>query len=124
MLVDLFRSAPSLALDLLSASGIAVSAADLRVLDSTFPVTSPDYHVDLAVACHSRSPLLAREEGGWGGRVSRERLMRHSAPRRPGGAGGEPLAHARGERARTSPGRLQFWAAVAHGPVHTQTVAR
>jgi hypothetical protein len=52
VLVDLFRTAPSLALDLLSASGITVAAAGLRILDSTFPVTSsPDYHVDLAVAC-------------------------------------------------------------------------
>jgi len=51
VLVDLFRSAPSLALDLLHASGIAVSAAAPRILESTFPVPSPDYHVDLAVVC-------------------------------------------------------------------------
>jgi hypothetical protein len=37
VLVDLFRSAPSLALDLLNATGITVSAAALTVLDSTFP---------------------------------------------------------------------------------------
>jgi hypothetical protein len=60
VLVDLFRSAPSLALDLLSASGIDVPGAGLRVLDSTFPVTSPDYHVDLALVCEddARSPSL------------------------------------------------------------------
>ena len=52
VLVDLFRSAPSLAFDLLSATGIAVPAADLRILDSTFPVTTPDYHVDFAVGCY------------------------------------------------------------------------
>jgi hypothetical protein len=51
VLVDLFRSAPSLALDLLGATGIAVSAATPRVLEGTFPVPSPDYHVDLAVVC-------------------------------------------------------------------------
>jgi hypothetical protein len=60
VLVDLFRSAPSLALDLLSATGIAVSASASRVLDSTFPVTSSDYHVDLAVVCEDEagSPTL------------------------------------------------------------------
>jgi hypothetical protein len=60
VLVDLFRSAPSLALELLSASGVAVAAARPRVLDSTFPVTSPDYHVDLAVVCEddAGSPTL------------------------------------------------------------------
>ncbi len=51
LLVDLFRAAPSLALDLLRATGADVTASRLRLLDSTFPVTSPDYHVDLAVAC-------------------------------------------------------------------------
>ena len=51
VLVDLFRSAPSLAIDLLHGTGIDVAhGASPRLLDSTFPVTSPDYHVDLAVA--------------------------------------------------------------------------
>jgi len=51
LLVDLFRSAPSLALDLLRAGGAEVTTASLRLVDTTFPVPSPDYHVDLAVAC-------------------------------------------------------------------------
>jgi hypothetical protein len=51
VLVDLFRAAPSLALDLLRSTGAEVIAAGVRVLDSTFPVTSPDYHVDLTVVC-------------------------------------------------------------------------
>jgi hypothetical protein len=55
VLVDLFRSDPSLALELLRSTGIDVPAAGLRLLDSTFPVTSPDYHVDLAVACDDAS---------------------------------------------------------------------
>jgi hypothetical protein len=60
VLVDLFRSAPSLALDLLSAAGIAVSATAPRVHESTFPVESSDYHVDLAVVCEDEasSPTL------------------------------------------------------------------
>jgi hypothetical protein len=51
VLVDLFRAAPSLALDLLRSTGADVSAAGVRILDTTFPVTSPDYHVDLTVVC-------------------------------------------------------------------------
>ncbi len=51
LLVDLFRAAPSLALDLLRATGADVTAARLRLLDSTLPVTSSDYHVDLVVVC-------------------------------------------------------------------------
>jgi hypothetical protein len=51
LLVDLFRAAPALAFDSLRANGVDVPAAAARLLDSTFPVTSPDYHVDLAVAC-------------------------------------------------------------------------
>jgi len=54
LLVDLFRTAPSLAPDLLSAMGMGdpiVLSTNPRLLDSTFPVTSPDYHVDLALAC-------------------------------------------------------------------------
>jgi hypothetical protein len=51
VLVDLFRAAPSLALDLLRATGADVTATRLRLLDSTFPVTSSDYHVDLTVVC-------------------------------------------------------------------------
>jgi hypothetical protein len=52
VLVDLFRSAPALAFDLLNATGIAIPGSDLRVLSSTFPVTTPDYHVDFAVGCY------------------------------------------------------------------------
>jgi hypothetical protein len=55
ILVDLFRAAPSLALDLLRATGASVTAAGARVLDSTFPVTSPDYHVDLTLVCDDAS---------------------------------------------------------------------
>jgi hypothetical protein len=54
LLVDLFRASPRLALDLLGALGVggdAVLSANPRLLESTFPVTSPDYHVDLALAC-------------------------------------------------------------------------
>ena len=51
MLVDLFRAAPALAFDSLRVNGIDVPATAARLLESTFPVTSPDYHVDLAVAC-------------------------------------------------------------------------
>jgi hypothetical protein len=55
VLVDLFRSAPRLALDLLGALGVSGDGGVLdscpRLLESTFPVTSPDYHVDLALAC-------------------------------------------------------------------------
>jgi hypothetical protein len=51
VLVDLFRAAPGLAIDLLRAAGIDVVHGDSPLLlDSTFPVTSPDYHVDLAIA--------------------------------------------------------------------------
>jgi hypothetical protein len=56
VLVDLFRAAPRLALDLLRALGASVSnqaalSATPRVIESTFPVIAPDYHVDLALAC-------------------------------------------------------------------------
>jgi hypothetical protein len=51
LLVDIFRATPALALDLLRASGIEVTSQRLRLVDSTFPVTSPDYHVDLVVLC-------------------------------------------------------------------------
>jgi hypothetical protein len=51
LLVDLFRVAPSLALDLLRATGVNVTAASTHILESTFPVPSPDYYVDLAISC-------------------------------------------------------------------------
>src|ERR1700678_1740565 len=54
LLVDLFRASPRLALDLLGALGVggdAVGSASPRLLESTFSATSPDYHVDLALAC-------------------------------------------------------------------------
>jgi hypothetical protein len=54
VLVDLFRNAPNLAPDLLRAVGLGedgLGSASPRLLDSTFPVPTPDYHVDLAVAC-------------------------------------------------------------------------
>jgi hypothetical protein len=70
VLVDLFRSAPSLALDLLSTSGIAVPGAPPRVLDSTFPVTSPDYHVDLALVCEDAVAEWARRPVTLGARGS------------------------------------------------------
>jgi hypothetical protein len=52
VLVDIFRSAPGLTVDLLQALGIEVALPEsTRLLDPTFPVTSPDYLVDLAIAC-------------------------------------------------------------------------
>jgi hypothetical protein len=54
ILVDVFRSNPGFALDRLRALGVggeAALSATPRVVESTFPVTSPDYHVDLAIAC-------------------------------------------------------------------------
>jgi hypothetical protein len=51
LLVDLFRATPSLALESLRANGFRIPAVHPRLLDPTFPVPSPDYHVDLAVAC-------------------------------------------------------------------------
>ncbi len=50
LLVDLFRASPRLAIDLLVALGIdATGPASL--VESTFPVSAPDYHVDIAVTC-------------------------------------------------------------------------
>jgi hypothetical protein len=53
LLVDLFRAAPALALDLLRAIGVEAPSGEPHLVDSTFPVTSPDYHVDVAIACEA-----------------------------------------------------------------------
>ncbi len=50
LLVDLFRASPRLAIDLLRAVGVDV-AGPAHLVESTFPVTAPDYHADAAVTC-------------------------------------------------------------------------
>jgi hypothetical protein len=51
VLVDLFRQSQSLTLDLLRTAGVQVRNWQPTIVDSTRPVTSSDYHVDLAVRC-------------------------------------------------------------------------
>jgi hypothetical protein len=51
VLVDLFRQSQSLTLDLLRTAGVEVRGWQPALVDSTRPVTSVDYHVDLAVCC-------------------------------------------------------------------------
>jgi hypothetical protein len=56
ILVDVFRAMPGFALARLRAMGVGdaeVLGATPRIVESTFPVTTPDYHVDLAIACDS-----------------------------------------------------------------------
>jgi hypothetical protein len=52
VLVDLFRAAPRVALDLLRAVGTNLpNDLGARVVESTFPLAIPDRHVDVAIAC-------------------------------------------------------------------------
>jgi len=51
VLVDLFRNSECLTLDLLRTAGVEVRDWQPTIVDSTHPVTSVDYHVDLAVRC-------------------------------------------------------------------------
>ena len=46
----LFRTSPRLAIDLLRAVGVDVTGP-AHLVESTFPVTAPDYHADAAVTC-------------------------------------------------------------------------
>jgi hypothetical protein len=51
VLVDLFRQSTSLTLALLRTAGVEVRDWQPTIVESTLPVTSTDYHVDLAVHC-------------------------------------------------------------------------
>ncbi len=51
VLVDLFRKSQSLTLDLLRTAGVEIRDWQPALVDSNHPVTSVDYHVDLAVRC-------------------------------------------------------------------------
>ena len=65
VLVNLFRQSESLTLDLLRTAGVEVRDWQPAIVDSTRPVTSADYHVDLAVRCndeHGRPRLLVLVE--------------------------------------------------------------
>jgi hypothetical protein len=60
VLVNLFRQSTSLTLDLLRTAGVEVRHWQPAIVESTLPVTSADYHVDLAVRCNDSqgSPQL------------------------------------------------------------------
>ncbi len=60
VLVNLFRQSQSLTLDLLRTAGVEVRHWQPTIVESTLPVTSADYHVDLAVRCNDEqgSPQL------------------------------------------------------------------
>jgi hypothetical protein len=65
VLVNLFRQSTSLTLDLLRTAGVEVGGWQPTIGESTLPVTSSDYHVDLAVHCndeHGSRQLLALVE--------------------------------------------------------------
>jgi hypothetical protein len=65
VLVDLFRRSTSMTVDLLRTAGVEVRGWQPTIAESTLPVTSADYHVDLAVRCndeHGRPRLLALVE--------------------------------------------------------------
>jgi len=58
VLVNLFRQSTSLTLDLLRTAGVEVRDLQPTIVESTLPVTSSDYHVDLAVHCHDERGSL------------------------------------------------------------------
>ncbi len=58
VLVNLFRQSTSLTLDLLRTAGVEVGGWQPTTGESTLPVTSSDYHVDLAVRCNDKRKRL------------------------------------------------------------------